>query len=51
MVPVHRYLFGLTYDEIARRNGLWGSPDLIHLTETSGGILVELLERRLLASG
>ncbi len=47
MVPVQRYLFGRSYDQIARVHGLWGSPDLIHLTETSGAILVDLLEQQL----
>jgi lysophospholipase L1-like esterase len=49
MVPVQRYLFGRTYDQIARTHGLWGSPDLVHLTESSGAILVDLLERELRA--
>jgi acyl-CoA thioesterase-1 len=50
MVPVQRYLLGKTYDQIARGHGLWGTPDLIHLTETSGALLVDLVEQRLLAS-
>jgi lysophospholipase L1-like esterase len=49
MVPLQRYLLGKTYDEIARGHGLWATPDLIHLTETSGAILVDLVEQRLLA--
>jgi lysophospholipase L1-like esterase len=50
MVPVQRYLLGKTYDQIAQGHGLWGTPDLIHLTETSGALLVDLVEQRLLAS-
>lgn len=47
LVPFQRYLFGMSYDRISRRRGLWGSADLIHLNETSGRILVTLLEAKL----
>jgi lysophospholipase L1-like esterase len=50
MVPFQRYLLGRSYDQIARGHGLWGSPDLVHLTESSGLLLVDLLERSLLLS-
>jgi lysophospholipase L1-like esterase len=43
MVPLQRHLLGWSYDRIAASHGLWGSADLLHLTERSGGILVELL--------
>ena len=49
MVPFERSLLRRAYDQIARRHGLWGSPDSIHLTETSGAILVDSLEQRLRA--
>lgn len=51
MVPLQRRLAGLSYDRIARSHGLWGSADLIHLNETSGAILVNLLEAQLRGSG
>ncbi len=47
MVPLQRYLAGMSYDRIARSHGLWGSPDLIHLSESSGAILVALIEAHL----
>lgn len=47
LVPFQRYLFGMSFDRISRGHGLWGSPDLIHLNETSGEILVRLLEASL----
>jgi lysophospholipase L1-like esterase len=47
LVPFQRYLFGMSYDQISHRRGLWGSADLIHLNETSGTILADLLEAKL----
>jgi lysophospholipase L1-like esterase len=47
--PLQHYLTGMSYDRISRRRGLWGSADLIHLNETSGAILVQLLENALRA--
>lgn len=47
IIPFQRYLFGMSYDRIAKQHGLWGSPDLIHLNETSGEILARLLEEAL----
>jgi lysophospholipase L1-like esterase len=47
LVPFQRYLAGMSYDRIARRRGLWGSADLIHLNERSGTILADLLEAKL----
>jgi lysophospholipase L1-like esterase len=49
MVPLQRYLVGMSYDRIARGHGLWGSADLVHLSETSGAILVDLVEGALRA--
>lgn len=46
-LPFLRYLLGQRYDSISRRRGLWGTPDLIHLNETSGGILADLVEAEL----
>ncbi len=51
MVPFQRYLFGRSFDAIAQSHGLWGSPDLIHLTERSGGILVDLVIHALSSIG
>jgi lysophospholipase L1-like esterase len=46
-VPFQRYLAGMSYDRISRQHGLWGSADLIHLNETSGVILANLVEAKL----
>jgi lysophospholipase L1-like esterase len=43
LVPLQRFLLGMSFDQIAKRNGLWGSPDLIHLNETAGELLVNLI--------
>jgi len=34
----------MSFDQVAKRHGLWGSPDLIHLNETSGDLLANLIE-------
>jgi acyl-CoA thioesterase I len=47
LVPFQHYLAGMSYDRIARQHGLWGSADLIHLNETSGVILANLVEAKL----
>jgi hypothetical protein len=47
LVPIQRYVLGMSYDRIARGHGLWGSPDLVHLSERSGAILVDLIEAKL----
>jgi lysophospholipase L1-like esterase len=49
LLPFQRYLAGMNYDPISKRRGLWGSPDLIHLNETSGLILANLVEANLRA--
>jgi len=46
-VPLQRYLAGQSYDSISHRRGLWGTADLIHLNETSGVILANLIEAKL----
>jgi lysophospholipase L1-like esterase len=51
LVPFQRYWLGMSYDRIARGHGLWGSPDLVHLNETSGAILVDGLVEALNAPG
>lgn len=47
LLPFQRYLAGMKYDPISKRRGLWGTPDLIHLNETSGVILANLVEAKL----
>lgn len=47
LVPLQRYVAGMSYDRISRQHGLWGSADLIHLNETTGVILANLIEAKL----
>jgi lysophospholipase L1-like esterase len=44
LLPLQRFVLGMSFDQVAKRHGLWGSPDLIHLNETSGDLLTNLIE-------
>ena len=44
LLPLQRFVLGMSFDQVSKRHGLWGSPDLIHLNETSGDLLANLIE-------